>query len=60
MTDVVLISTDWLAQNLNAPNQRIVDLVEQPVVQRDSWVDIRARPGLGVSVRREVLECNRC
>jgi D-galactarolactone cycloisomerase len=31
-------------------------LVAEPVVQRDGWIDVPSRPGLGVEVVREVLE----
>ena len=31
-------------------------LVTEPAVQRDGWVDIPSRPGLGVEIVRPVLE----
>jgi D-galactarolactone cycloisomerase len=31
-------------------------LVAEPLVQRDGWIDVPTRPGLGVEVVREVLE----
>ena len=35
-------------------------LVAEPVQQREGWIEIPARPGLGVSVDRAVLERYRC
>jgi D-galactarolactone cycloisomerase len=32
------------------------ELVSEPVAQQDGWVEIAKKPGLGVEVRREVLE----
>ena len=34
-------------------------LVRQPLEQRDGWLDIPTRPGLGVEVDRAVLERHR-
>ena len=31
-------------------------LVAEPVVQRDGWIDVPSRPGLGVEVDRAVLD----
>ncbi|HWV86622.1 MAG TPA: mandelate racemase/muconate lactonizing enzyme family protein [Capillimicrobium sp.] len=32
------------------------ELVEEPIVQRDGWIDVPRAPGLGVEVRESVLE----
>ena len=32
------------------------ELVEEPIAQRDGWIDVPRAPGLGVEVRESVLE----
>jgi len=31
-------------------------IIEEPIIQRDGWVDIPNRPGLGIDIERQAVE----